>query len=97
MLRSFHYPTGFDTTHPETSPADRFARPTAAWFRQAATSLQTMCGAVNESLAAHRRYEHLRSWGIPHDAAVREALGIGATPSRGTRQAAEPLCFAGKT
>ena len=94
MLRSFQYP-GFDNTHLETSPTDRFAGPTAAWFRQGVTTLQTMCGAVNESLAAHCRYEHLRSRGMPHDTAVREALGIGPGPSRGTR-ATKPLCFAGK-
>jgi hypothetical protein len=32
---------------------------------------------VRAGLAACREYEHLRSQDIPHDRALREALGIG--------------------
>jgi hypothetical protein len=37
-----------------------------------------MCDAWCEGLVAHRQYEHLRSKGMPHERALREALGIGA-------------------
>jgi hypothetical protein len=32
--------------------------------------------ALREGLAAHRRYEHLRSKGVHHDPAIRQAFGI---------------------
>jgi hypothetical protein len=95
MLRTFHAPD-FDNIHPETRPTGRSTRPIGASFRQALTALRTTCDAWGESLAACRQYEHLRSSGIPHDTAVREALGLGPIPSRGTRGAGKPLRFAGK-
>jgi hypothetical protein len=51
----------------------------------AVTGIRTICATFRESLAAHRRYEHLTSRGMPHDAALREALGIGlgAAPQKG--------------
>ncbi len=41
-----------------------------------ATTLRTICVALGEGLAAHRQYQHLRSKGISHDTAIRQALGI---------------------
>jgi hypothetical protein len=84
MLRNYE-------THQETSPA----RPTAATW-QITTKLRSIRGALRESLAACRQYEHLRSSGIPHDMAAREALGVGSIPSQVTREPAKTLYFAGK-
>jgi hypothetical protein len=86
MLRSY-----IEESQPETD----LARPAAAAW-QIATTLRSIRGVLHESLALCRQYEHLRSSGIPHDTAVREALGTGPIPSRGTRATAKPLCFAGK-
>jgi hypothetical protein len=52
--------------------------------------------ALREGLAAHREYEELRSRGMPHDTALRAALGLGTSPQQRTRAAAKPLHFAGK-
>ena len=51
-------------------------RPTAT-----AGMLRTLLGALREGLAAHRRYEHLRSKGIHHDPAIRQAFGISLPAS----------------
>ena len=64
--------------------------------RRTITALRMMCGALPEGLAAHREYEELRSRGIAHEAALRQALGIGRNPSRLTRDNVAPLCFAGR-
>ena len=48
--------------------ADNRSRPTAVMLR-------TIRDALLEGLAAHRRYEHLRSEGISHDTAIRKAPG----------------------
>jgi hypothetical protein len=52
--------------------------------------------AWRDGLAAHRQYEHLRSRGVPHEEAIREALGVGYSRSQAAREAAKPLYFAGK-
>jgi hypothetical protein len=72
MLRNFHYEPDFDATLAGTNPTVQSSTPT--WR----TALRKMCDAWCEGLAAHRQYEHLRSRGIPHERALREALGIGA-------------------
>jgi hypothetical protein len=82
MLRSFHHAPGFDETHRETNPAGRSAPPTAASSWPTVAALRTMCDALREGLAAYRQYEHLRSRGIPHKTAIRQALGVGLKPSR---------------
>jgi hypothetical protein len=96
MLRSLHYAPGFDRAHQDFNPTRRSTRPIAISFQQAVSALRTTCEAWGESLAACRQYEELRSSGIPHATAVREALGIGPAPSQRTRAAAKTLCFAGK-
>jgi hypothetical protein len=72
MLRNFHYAPDFDAT--QINPTVRTSQPTPTWR----TALRKMCDAWCEGLVAHRQYEHLRSRGMPHDRALREALGIGA-------------------
>ncbi len=68
--------------------------PAAAW--SIAATLRAIGEAWREGLAAHREYERLRSRGMAHDTALREALGIGRVSSPAPRNAAKPLCFAGK-
>src|ERR1700730_6830002 len=80
MLRTY-----IDETQKESS----LARPIAA-ARQITTRLRSIRGLLHESLAACRQYEHLRSSGIPHDVALREALGIRPIPAQARREAAQP-------
>jgi len=59
-------------------------------------ALGAIRAALHEGLAMHREYEALRSKGVAHDAARRQALAIGPAPSRQTRVTIAPLYFAGK-
>lgn len=49
-------------------------------LRRRSRSLRTMLRALwkapTAGFAAHRRYEHLRSGGMPHETAIRKALGV---------------------
>ncbi len=74
------------------SPPARSAPPTEPPW-PIVTTLRAVVDAWRESLAACREYEELRSWGMPHDAALRESLGLRAPPRYET---AYPLYFAGK-
>jgi hypothetical protein len=96
MLRNCHCTANLHPAHHATSPPGLFVRPTAlsAWPMIAA--LAAMGEALREGLAAHREYEELRSRGMPHDTALRAALGLGPSRRQGTRAAAEPLHFAGR-
>ena len=96
MLSTCHCAAHLDAAHHATSSPDLFGRPAAlsAWPMVAA--LATMGEALREGLAACREYEELRSRGMPHDAAIRKALGFGPSPQRGTRATARPLHFAGR-
>ncbi len=58
--------------------------------------LRAMCEALHEGLAVHRQYEALRSKGLPHDAALRQALAIGPAPSWQAWGTVAPLYFAGR-
>ena len=60
------------------------------------TALRAMCEALHEGLAVHRDYEVLRSKGLPHDAALRQALAIGPAPSWQAWGTVAPLYFAGR-
>ena len=96
MLGISHYAPSFDGTDRRVSPSGRSARRSAAPFWPAATAVGTIFAALREGLAAHRRYETLRSRGVPHDTALREALGIGPGASHEVRETAEPIYFAGR-
>jgi len=52
--------------------------------------------ALRESLAASRQYQQLRSSGISHDTAIREALGVGQSHSQASDKSSKRLGFAGK-
>jgi hypothetical protein len=95
MLRNCHYAPGFEHSHREASPAHRSTGPATATSSIAAM-LRAIGEAWREGLAAHREYEHLRSRGTAHDSALRESLGLGRVPPQAPRNAAKPLCFAGK-
>jgi hypothetical protein len=60
----------------ETELVVRPVRPTDHRPTSAMHMLRTILGALREGLAAHRRYEHLRSKGVHHNLAIRQALGI---------------------
>jgi hypothetical protein len=92
MLRSFDDTLGFDATHRRSTPIGRSPPPAASWSVVAAVGM--MWDAFCEGLAAHREYEALRSRGIGHGRALREALGLGC--SRLPRETVTPLYFAGR-
>jgi hypothetical protein len=75
MLHSLHHTSGFEATC-------RCAQPDAAASRLATTALGTFWDSLREGLAACRQYEHLRSSGVSHDTAIREALGFAPVPHR---------------
>jgi hypothetical protein len=56
------------------------AQPVASSSRPAVTMMHLVFEALREAFAAHRRYEELRSKGIPHDTAITQALGISRLP-----------------
>ena len=62
----------------------------------AVTILRMLFEALRESLTAHRHYEELRSRGIAHDSALRQALALAPAPSRSGCEGLTPLWFAGK-
>jgi hypothetical protein len=94
MLRNSPYESGFDRFQ-VTKLACRSSQPIGTPWRLVTALLMT-CDALREGLAAHRQYERLTARGMPHDAALRESLGIGPRPSQVTREAAKPLFFSGK-
>jgi len=87
MLRILHAAPRFPAASHERT---RFSPPTwpaAVWM---------VWEAMYEGLAAHRHYEQLRSKGVAHNAALRQAVAMGpacAQPARGT---VTPLYFAGR-
>ena len=95
MLRTFPCAPPADESRRAIALAGRCRQPPAASFSPF-TALRMMCAAWRESLAASRQYEQLRSRGMPHDAALREALGMGLSPVRERRETPKALCFAGK-
>jgi hypothetical protein len=50
--------------------------PTDRRLTSAMDMLRAILGALPDGLAAQRRYEHLRSEGVPHNLALRQAFGI---------------------
>ena len=60
-------------THHQTSLTGRFSRQTPLWT--ILNALWLLSDALRRGLAAYREYEHLSSRNIPHDRALRQALG----------------------
>jgi hypothetical protein len=61
------------------SQALRVVRPVRSADRRLTSAmdmLRAILGALPDGLAAQRRYEHLRSEGVPHNLALRQAFGI---------------------
>ena len=94
MIRTLDDTSGLDELRRETGPAGRPARQKTA--SPIAARLRAIADAWREALAACRQYEELRSSGVPHDRAVKEALGLGLIPSEEPRQVATSLHFAGR-
>jgi hypothetical protein len=94
MIRTLDVTTRLDDFRRETGLAGRPARRATA--PPIATTLRAIADAWREGLAACRQYEALRSSGVPHDRAVREALGLGLISSEAPPQAAPSLYFAGQ-
>ena len=94
MIRTLDVTTRLADIRLETDLAARPARWGTA--PPIATTLRAIADAWCEGLAACRQYEELRSSGVAHDRAVREALGLEPIPSEPPRQAALALYFAGQ-
>jgi len=54
----------------------RSGQPGASSSWPLGTTQRIVFQSLREAFLAHRRYEELRSKGIPHDTAIRQALGI---------------------
>ncbi|HVI64437.1 MAG TPA: hypothetical protein VM910_17915 [Bradyrhizobium sp.] len=88
MLRNCDDTLGFDPIHRERNLTVWSSPPPAV------SAVRKMGAAFCEGLAAHREYEALRSRGIAHERALREALGLGC--ARLPRETVTPLYFAGR-
>ena len=75
MLRTSFYAPDFETAD-WTDLRPRPAQPGASASGTAAATLRTARDALREAFSAYRRYECLKSRGIPHDPALREALDL---------------------
>ena len=95
MLGSCHYLPDFDHTH-DARRIGRAARPAFAPSAMV-TALRRAWEAWSDGLAARRHYDDLRSRGVPHEEAIREALGVGYGRSQVARETTKPLHFAGKS
>jgi hypothetical protein len=87
-MSCLHYTPNLEQTY-----QSRRRRP-REWSWPTVTTLLSFVDALHDGFAAYREYEQLRASGIPHDRAIREALGIG--PSRVRPDAARALHFAGR-
>src|SRR3981189_595540 len=96
MIRILHYVPHTDEIHQETGLTRRSSQPIDPFSWPPLAALRTVYDALCEGLAAYRQYERLTSRGIPHDTAIRGALGVGHKHLRGARKIAVPMCFAGK-
>ena len=70
---------GFETAQPV---------PATAGSPSIAATLWSIPGAWRQALAAHRRYDCLRSRGTPHDVALRQALDHATEETRSTKPSA---------
>jgi hypothetical protein len=93
MLQTFCHAPGFDETHQVPDRAGWSLQPSVSSSSPIATKLRTVWDALREGIAAHRQYEHLRSMRVPHDTAIKQALGI-SHPGAQTKRS--PGCRAHK-
>jgi hypothetical protein len=96
MLRTLQTAPSFGASRRHTGATHDPMHMATRWLRQAATALRTINEAWRECVAAHHRYGQLMSRGVPHEIAIREALGFGPAPAQKTRKPTRPLGFAGK-
>jgi hypothetical protein len=71
MLSHFHRTPSFNRTGRTAAlprPSDGVSWPTAR-------TLGVIFAALSEAVSAHRQYEQMRRRGIPHETALRRALG----------------------
>ena len=61
-----------------------------------ATTLRLAIEACREALVACHDYEQLRARRVPHEAALRRAIGLGPASPQHRCRAAHPLHFAGR-
>ena len=94
MLRSFDDTFSCEATHRHRNPTGWCPPPPVVSAWSAVAAVRMMGAAFCEGLAAHREYEALRSRGMAHERALREALGLGC--SRLSRETVTPLYFAGR-
>jgi hypothetical protein len=95
MVPTCHCAASLHGAHHATSPPTLFLSPAVAPWPPI-VALFSFWDALRDGLAASRQYEELRSRGLSHDAALRQALGLGASPRRPGRATAQPLYFAGR-
>jgi hypothetical protein len=72
MLRNICLQPDFDGLRRDPARARR----TVSLPLPKAMALRAIWGVLRDGVAASRRYERLRSLGIPHDPALREAIGV---------------------
>ena len=94
MLRIFDDTLGLEATHRHHNPTGWSPPPPAASVWPAVAAVRMMGAAFCEGLAAQREYEALRSRGMAHERALRQALGLGC--SRLPRETVTPSYFAGR-
>jgi hypothetical protein len=94
MLRNCDDTLGFDAIHRQRNLTVWSSPPPAVSGWPAVSAVRKMGAAFCEGLAAHREYEALRSRGMAHERALREALGLGC--ARLPRETVAPLYFAGR-
>jgi hypothetical protein len=100
MLRTLQTAPSFGGSYEQAGATHHPLHTATRWLRQAATALRTINEAWRECVAAHHQYWRLMSRGVPHEIAIREALGFGPAPAqktcKSTCKSTEPLGFAGK-
>ena len=80
----------FGKSYPETELAAQPARRADDRPTAIVGMLRAILDALREGLAAHRRYEHLRSEGIQHDPAIRQAFRISHPASASKERRCSP-------
>jgi hypothetical protein len=96
MLWNLGYAPDFNGVHEAAGLTSRTSLATVPLSRSDGVPLRTIYDALREGLAAYRQYERLRSRRIPHDMAIRAALGIDRSHVHGRRHTPKALCVASR-